>query len=172
MGFRVALRPLWRGGRAALLALAAIVLALEEWGWRPLVAWAARVTRWPPLAHLERRLQAAPPRWAVLAFLAPAVLLFPAKLLALWLIHLGHAVIGIMVIVAAKLLGTALVGRIFVVTEAQLMQLPWFTRALGWWRSTKQRVRAALAASAGWRSLRARGLMLRRTLRRWRQAMG
>lgn len=162
----------WRGVRAALLTLAAIVLALEEWGWRPLVAWAARMAQWPPLARLEQRLQAAPPRWAVFAFLAPAVLLFPIKLLALWFIHRGHALLGIVVIVAAKLLGTALVGRIFVVTESQLMQLPWFAKALGWWRETKAKVKAAVRESAAWRSLRARGLAVRRVLKRWRRALG
>lgn len=151
--------------------LASIVLALEEWGWRPLVAWAAWIARWPPTARLEQRLQAAAPRWAVLAFLAPAVLLFPVKLLALWLIHKGHAALGIVIVIAAKLLGTALVGRIFVVTESQLMQLPWFARALNWWRSTKDKVKQALAASGVWRSLRARRLVLRRALRRWRQSV-
>src|SRR5204863_5823944 len=34
------LRTLWRVLRAILLALAAVILAIEEWGWRPLTAWA------------------------------------------------------------------------------------------------------------------------------------
>ena len=96
-----------------------------------------------------------PPRGALLLFLVPAVALFPIKLLALWLIHAGQGVLGISVIIAAKLFGTALVGRLFVLTETQLMHYAWFARALGWWRDTKQRVKAAVRRSAAARAARA-----------------
>ena len=160
---------LWRALRGVLLALAALVLAIEEWGWRPLTAWAARLAQWPPLARLEARIRAAPPGVALALFLLPAVLLFPVKLLALWFIHLGHTVLGVSVIVAAKLLGTALVGRLFIIAEPQLIQFRWFARALQWWRDTKRRVRAALLRSSGWRAAqrwrRLGALCLRRRLR-------
>ena len=152
---------LWRPVRGLLLALAAVVLFLEEWGWRPLTAWAARLAKWPPIARLEARIVGMQSRWALVLFLVPAVLLFPVKLLALWLIHAGSTALGLLVIVAAKVLGTALVGRIFILTEPQLMQIGWFARAMGWWRATKARVKAAIAESAWWRSVRV-------VLRRWR----
>jgi hypothetical protein len=107
------LRWLWRGLRGLLLVLAAIVLFIEEWGWRPLTAWAARLASWPPLARLEAHIVALPPRWALALFIVPAIALFPVKLVALWLIHLGRTTLGVAVIVAAKLIGTALVGRLF-----------------------------------------------------------
>ena len=152
---------LWRLVRAAMLVLAAVVLFIEEWGWRPLTAWAARLAQWPPIARLEARIVKVQSRWALVLFLVPALLLFPVKLLALWLIHQGRGVFGLTVIVAAKVLGTALVGRLFILTEPQLMRIGWFARAIGWWRATKARVKAALAESALWRSVRA-------TARRWR----
>ncbi len=152
---------LWRVVRGLMLGLAAAVLFLEEWGWRPLAAWAARLAKWPPIARLEARIVGVQSRWALVLFLVPAVLLFPVKLLALWLIHKGSTVLGVSVIVAAKLLGTTLLGRLFILTEPQLMQIAWFARAIGWWRETKARVKAALAESAWWRSVRA-------VLRRWR----
>ncbi|MEQ1686825.1 MAG: hypothetical protein ABL916_24495 [Burkholderiaceae bacterium] len=152
---------LWRVLRGLLLALAAVVLFLEEWGWRPLTAWAARLAKWPPIARLEARIVGVQSRWALVLFLVPAVLLFPLKLLALWLIHDGRTVLGLSVIVAAKVLGTALVGRLFILTEPQLMQIVWFARAMGWWRTTKARVKAAIAESTWWRSVRV-------VLRRWR----
>ncbi len=155
------LRRLWRLLRGALLVLAAIVLLIEEWGWRPLAAWAARIARWPPLARLEKHIGALAPRLALALFIVPAAALFPVKLVALWLIHLGHATLGVMVIVLAKLIGTALVGRLFVLTEPQLMRIAWFARALGWWRATKDRIRAAVQGSPAWRSARA-------AVRRWR----
>ena len=69
---------LWRPVRAVLLALAALVLAIEEWGWRPLTAWAARLARWAPVARLEAHIRSASPRTALLLFLVPAAALFPA----------------------------------------------------------------------------------------------
>lgn len=157
------LRALARAARGVLLALAAVVLFVEEWGWRPLTAWAARLAQWPPLARLEARIRRAPPRVALALFLVPAVALVPVKLLALWVIHQGQALLGVAVIVAAKLLGTALVGRLFILTEAQLTQFAWFAASLAWWRRTKQRVREALQAWEPWRRARA-------ALRRWRMA--
>ena len=149
--------------RVVLLAALVIVLFIEEWGWRPLTALAAAIARWPPLAVLERRVRAAP-RWVALAlFLVPAVMLVPVKLGALWLIQEGRATLGIAVIVAAKLIGTAFVGRLFILVEPQLMTFPWFARCVYWWRETRDRVMAAMRRSLGWRMARA----FRRVARRW-----
>jgi hypothetical protein len=145
---------IWRVLRGVLLTLAWIVLLIEEWGWRPLVALVARSARWPPLARLEARIARVPPRFALVLFLVPAVLLFPIKLLALWLIHEGSAVLGISVIVVAKLLGTALVGRLFVLTEPQLMQFAWFVRAMDWWIATRERLKALVVERTAWRAAR------------------
>lgn len=146
-----------------LLGAAALVLFFEEWGWRPLTALAASIARWPPLAALEAAICRAPPRAALALFLVPAILLVPVKLAALWLIGNRHATLGIVVIVAAKLIGTAFVGRLFVLVETQLMQFSWFAHGIGWWRATRERVMTALRQSAFWRSARA----MRRRTRRW-----
>ena len=160
-------KVLWRLARGLLLTLAAVVIFIEEWGFRPLTAWATRLAKWPPLARLEARIQAVPPRVALALFLVPALLLFPIKLLALWFIHQGRTVLGVMVIVAAKVLGTALVGRLFILTEAQLMHFAWFARALAWWRATKERVKAALRGSGAWRAARTAARRGRVWLRRF-----
>lgn len=146
------LRGLRRVLRGVLLVLAAAVLFIEEWGWRPLTACMAWLAKWPPLARLEALIRGVSPRWALVLFLVPAALLFPIKLVALWLIHQGRAALGLAVIVAAKLLGTGLVGRLFMLTEPQLMHFAWFVRALTWWRATKERVKAAIKRSATWRA--------------------
>ncbi len=160
-------RALWRGLRGVLLAFAAALLFFEEWGWRPLTAWAARLAQWPPLARLEARVQTLSPRQALALFLLPSLLLLPVKLLALWFIQRGQATLGLAVIVAAKLLGTALVGRLFVLTEVQLTQFAWFARALGWWRATKERVKAAVQASTAWRGAQVARRALAVRARRW-----
>lgn len=165
--FRWIARAMWRIVRGVLLALAVVVLYVEEWGWRPLAAGLARLGRWLPLRRLEDRVRRVSPRWALALFLVPAALLFPIKLLALGLIQQGRAALGVALIVAAKLLGTALVGRLFMLTETQLMSFGWFARVLGWWTDTKRRVRAAVQASALARALRALRCGTRRRWRLW-----
>ena len=163
---RSVLRMLWRPVRAVLLVLAAALLFFEEWGWRPLTAWAARLAQWPPLAHMEARIQSLSPKQALAVFLLPSVLLLPVKLLALWLIQRDQGTLGLLVIIAAKLFGTALVGRLFILTEPKLMQFGWFARALGWWRATKERVKAAVQKSSAWRGAKAARRRVRVWLRR------
>lgn len=155
--------------RGVLLGIAAIVVSIEEWGWRPLAAVMARLTRWAPLARLEGRVRVCSPRIALCLFVVPAVLLFPLKLAALWLIHGGHGLLGVGIIVLAKLLGTALVGRLFVLAEPQLMRFAWLARAIGWWQATKLRVAALLAQWAPWQRSRRLARRLRMSLRRWRR---
>lgn len=154
---------LWRGVRGALFGLAVVVVLIEEFGWRPLSAWLARIAQWPPLHWLEEQIRRLPARWALGLFLVPAVMLFPLKLAALGLIHRGHAASGLALILGAKVLGTAVVGRLFVLLEPQLMQFAWFVRLLDWWHSTKRKVNLALRASTLWRGFRS----IRRRWRAW-----
>jgi len=152
-----------------LLVLAAAVLFIEEWGWRPLTAAAARIGRWPPLARVESLIRQVRPGIALVLFLVPALALFPVKLAALWLIHMGQAALGITVIVLAKVLGTALVGRLFLLTETQLMTFPWFVSAWTWWRATKARVSESVRRSKAWRAAR---YLVGRLRMRWRRLRG
>jgi len=145
---------LWRIARGVLLAFAALVFAIEEWGWRPLTAMAARLARWGPIARLEQRIREAPPPVALALYLVPALLLFPIKVVALWLISLGKTFFGVSVIILAKVIGTALLGRLFILTEPQLLRYRWFARTLEWWRTTKRRVREAVGRWPAWQAAR------------------
>ena len=158
--------------RGLFLLVAAIVLWIEEWGWQPLTAWAARLARWAPVARLEARLRKAPPRLALALFLVPALGLFPVKLAALWLIHQGRGMLGVGVIVLAKVLGTAFVGRLFILVEPQLMQFAWLARALAWSRATQLRVKAAVQQWAVWRRAGQIKRWARVAFRRWRRRVG
>ena len=90
----------------------------------------------------------------------------PVKLVALWLIQDGRTTLGICVIVAAKVVGTAFVGRLFVLVETQLMTFPGFVRCRTLWQSTRDRVIAAWRQSVLWRSGRAIRRVVRRGLNR------
>lgn len=144
----------WRLLRGLGVALLATLIFIEEWGWHPLSALLGRIAHLPPFAWLEARIRRAPPAVALGLFMVPALLLFPIKLLALWLIHQGRTLFGLAVIVLAKVVGTAIVGRLFVLTQPQLMQYGWFARSLAWWVALKARVKARVRESAAWQAAR------------------
>lgn len=141
----------------------ALLILFEEWGWVPLQRAAAFVARLPPLAWLERRIAALPPWAALSVFALPTLALLPVKLAALWLIGRGHALPGLAVIVVAKLVGTAVVARLFALTRPALMQLRGFARAYGRWTAWKEALLARVRASWAWRAGR---VLKRRWLRR------
>lgn len=161
---------LWRWLRRLLGALLALLILFEEWGWEPLQRLAARIARLPPLAWLERRITRLPP-WAALGvFALPMLALLPVKLAALWLIGQGRATLGVLLIVAAKLVGTALVARLFTLTQPALMQLAWFARGYRRWMAWKTALIERVRASWAWRVGRLLKRRAAQRLARWRGA--
>lgn len=157
-----ALRLLRSGLRHAGLALLALLILFEEWGWEPLQRLMARIGRLPVLRRLEALITRLPPRAALAVLLLPTLLLLPVKLLALWLIGQGKALLGGVVIVLAKLVGTALVARLFTLTQPALMTMPWFARLYGRWTAWKAALLARVRASWAWRV----GRVFKRRVRR------
>ena len=140
--------------RRAVGLVVALVILFEEWGWDALQALAERFGRLPPLAWLERRVARLPPYAALALFAVPALALLPVKVGALWLIARGHALSGLVVIVVAKLAGTALLARLFALTRPALMRLAWFARWHARWTVWKQALLAQVRASWAWRQAR------------------
>ncbi|MFM2120185.1 MAG: hypothetical protein RL722_1653, partial [Pseudomonadota bacterium] len=132
--------------------LLALVLLFEEWGWGPLQRAMAWLGRLPVLRQIEAWIARLPPYGALALFLLPSVSLLPIKLLALWLIGQGHAGLGLSVIVAAKLAGTAILARLFALTQPALMRLAWFARLFTRWMAFKDALLARARASAAWRA--------------------
>lgn len=156
--------------RRLLEALVAVVILFEEWGWEPLKRAMAFIARWPPLAWIERRIAALPPAAALLVFFGPTLLLLPVKLGALWLIGRGYALAGLVVIVVAKLAGTALLARLFQLTQPALMRMAWFASLYGRWTAWKEAVLARVRASWAWRGGRLLRRRIAQRLARWRGA--
>jgi hypothetical protein len=154
---------MWHVVRAVSLGLVVLLIFVEEWGWRPLSALVGCLARWPAIAAMESHIRRSPPRVALALFLFPALLVVPVKLAALYLIRDGRVTLGVAIIVAAKLVGTALVGRLFILVETQLMEFAWFASCVAWWRVTRDRVLASLRNSVLWHNGRA----LRSAWRNW-----
>jgi hypothetical protein len=137
-----------------LLVAAFLILVWEETVWRWAKALGALVARLPLMAAVERVVARLDARLVFLLFLIPMALLFPLKLLALWLIATGRPLLGIGVVVAAKMLGTAVSARLYVVAEPRLMEIRAFVwlhgRVTGWLRAAHE----FLDASPGWQAAR------------------
>ncbi|HZY17051.1 MAG TPA: hypothetical protein VFE82_01145 [Ramlibacter sp.] len=142
----------------------ALLILFEEWGWEPLqraLVWLSARLR---LRWLEPRIRALPPPAALALFGVPALLLLPVKLLALWALGHGHVLLGAAVVVAAKLVGTAAVARLYTLTRPALMRLHWFAAAHDRWIAWKETLLAPVRASWPWRWSRAAARRLRRRL--------
>ncbi len=145
------LRSIWQVARPVLRTALQIVLALlillEEWGWRPLADLLGRLARWRPWARLETAIARLPPYAALFVFVVPSALLLPLKFLALFLIAQGQFVLAALLFAGAKVVATALVARIFMLTQPALMQIGWFAWAydtiMPWKEALVERVRAS-----------------------------
>jgi len=163
---RSGLVALWTGTLRVLRGVATLIVALillfEEWGWRPLAELLARLARFRPWARVEAAIAALPPYPALVVFGLPSLLLLPAKLGALWFLAEGRPFSAAAVLVVAKIVGTALVGRIFMLTKPALMQLSWFARFYNLFIPWKEAVYARVRATWLWRY----GRMLKTTVLR------
>jgi hypothetical protein len=137
---------------ATLAPMLALVLIFEEWGWEPLQRLMAQLARLPVWSHLEGLIRRLPPYGALLVFFVPMLMLLPVKLLALYWISHGHPLLGLCVVLLAKLTGTAIVARLFSLTQPALMQLPWFARLYGRWIPWKDALIAQVKTSGTWRA--------------------
>jgi hypothetical protein len=150
----------------------AVLILFEEWGWEPLRRVFALIAKLPVIRQFEALLERLPPRWAFVVLVLPSLLILPVKLLAVWLIAEGRVTLGLLVVVAAKLIGTALLAWLFQLIQPALMQLPWFARLYTRWTGWKAELLAWVRASAAWRTARAIKLRVKRLFRRRLRAEG
>ncbi len=149
--------------------LFAALLLFEEWGWEPLAALFARLARLPLWATLERRVAGLSPRMALLAFGLPVLTLLPVKLLALYLFGKGHTVLGLVLLLSAKIGGTAIMARLFQLTQPALMQLAWFAWVYPRWKAWKDAVLVEVRRSSVWRSAQSMKQSVKLWWKRWQR---
>lgn len=154
-GFVRAAAALWRALRAGIRGLvnlvAALILLFEEWGWKPLAEALGWLARFRLVQRLEGWIAGLPPYGALAVFALPATLLFPLKLVALWLLAKGLVIAAGALFVGAKIASTALVARIFMLTKPALMRIGWFARVYALVVPWQEAMFAAIRASWAWR---------------------
>lgn len=140
--------------RALLLAPVLLLLLFEEWGWQPLARAFAELGRLPWWGQLEQRIARLPPWASLLVFGVPVLALLPIKLLALYLFGQGHFALGLCMVIAAKVTGTAIAARLFQLTHPALMRMSWFARLYTPWKIWKDQLLDRARASQPWQMAR------------------
>ena len=106
-----------------LLILLAIVFLIEAWLWshlEPIVEWiVARIPLRAVKAWIAGTVRKLPPAATLIVFIVPVAMLFPFKLLGLWLLAHKQWIAASIVLVLAKLVGVAVTAFVFEVTQAQ-----------------------------------------------------
>ena len=164
--------PFRRRARTALLFLGAFLFLIEEWLWicsNQVFGWFSRfgLLRW-----LDRWLCSLAPAAALLILCVPIGLLFPLKILGLWMIASGSFLSGCCVMLAAKIVSTAIVARIFLACRPQLLQMSWFARLHNLALVLRDRIHRWMAQQPAWRDARRWTARMRRQVSRWFGAGG
>jgi len=117
--------------KAFLVAVAALIVLLEEWLWGVISAALARLARYRLAQAVSRLLRSLPP-WVALAVLVlPAAVLLPFKMLGLWAVAHGHAFLGFGCVLGAKVTGTAVAAYLYANVQEAARKIAWFERAVG-----------------------------------------
>lgn len=167
---KTALRWLMAPLRWIFTWVVALVIIFEEWGWEPLQRLLRAVVSLLGLRRLEGWLQGLPPYVALAALALPSLMLLPAKLAAFALIGRGQVVLGGIVFITAKLLGTAVIARVFSLVQPQLMQLPWFAHIYSAWKRWKDALLAQVRSTRAWQQAKAVKAQVASLLRQWFKA--
>jgi hypothetical protein len=112
------------------LILLAIVFLIEAWLWSHLEPIVESIVARIPLRRVKARIaqgiRKLPPFATLIVFIVPAALLFPFKLLGLWLLAHKYWVAASAVLALAKLVGLAVTAFVFEATKPKLLQMAWF----------------------------------------------
>lgn len=159
--------------RGVFGVLAAIWMLVEEWLWDRLVRFTQWLAKLPVFRAIEARIQRLSPTAAMATFAIPWLLLLPAKVLGLWLLGRGRVVLGVTVFVVAKVIGTAMLARLFTLTKPALLQVAWFRRLYTWFTGLRDRLYAYVRSLRAWQATRRWVLAVRMRLRLvWRRLRG
>src|SRR5260221_8136212 len=113
-----------------LLVLLAVIFLIEAWLWGhldPIVEWiVARIPHKALKQRLAARIETMPPPAVLVVFVVPGILLFPLKLLTLWLLAQQHLLLACLVFTFAKLMGLGVTAFVFEATRPKLLQMAWF----------------------------------------------
>lgn len=152
---------------APFVLIAAVIILLEDWLWDDLARLAAAIGRLPVFRQIEGFIVSLPPYAALAFFIVPSSLLVPVKLVALYLVAHGHALLGLVTVAAAKIAGTALVARLFTLTRPKLLRIAWFAWLYTRFIAFKSGIYAVIKSTGVYRVAHRLHLRMRVALKAW-----
>ena len=159
---RDGVRWIGRGALSVLNLILALLVLFEEWGWQPLVKLVGRLRQFSPWARFERWVEALPPYPALIVLALPSLVILPVKLAAVYFLARGEFIAAAVVLGAAKVVGTAFIGRLFVLTKPAILRIGWaaalYNTIIPWQEAIFARIRETWL----WRASR----MVKRRVRR------
>jgi len=112
------------------MLLLAIGFLVEAWVWQGCVALGRQIIAFIPWTRLKARVAAfiarMPAPVALIIFLIPLAIVEPFKVVAIWLIAVGHPILGALGWVVMQFAGVGLVAVAFDLTRDKLLSMPWF----------------------------------------------
>ena len=151
---------------APVVLLAAVLILIEDWLWDDLARLAAAIGRLPIFSAVEAIIARLPPYGALACFGVPTLLLVPVKLAAVYLISHGRPTLGLLTVIVAKVVGTALVARIFTLTRPSLMRIEWFAWLYERFVAFKSRIYGTIKATPIYKSVHIKYLYALEQLKR------
>ncbi len=136
--------------RTVLLFVGALIFLFEEFLWTGFLRLFRWLGRFGLLRWLDERLVRLAPIAALVILCIPIALLFPVKIVGLWMITTGRFFSGCCVMLAAKILSTAIIARIFVTCRPQLLRMPWFARLYAVTCALRERVHHWMNKQPAW----------------------
>jgi hypothetical protein len=137
----------------AIVPLVAAIVFFEQTLIKYLNVAMAAVARWPPIAKVEAWLVRLPPYAALAAFVTPSILILPIKLIALGFAAMGHYALALASLIVGKMLGTAVLARLYRILRPRLMTIPWFAKTDTWFFYWRDQAYAFVKSLPAWRRL-------------------
>ncbi len=142
------------GLTTVLLWIAAAVLLFEEWFWARSTRAMTRLAVITHLTAVGDWIRRRPPTQALALFVVPVLVIYPFKLLALVALARGDFALGGAAFVGAKLAATAVLARLYQLTEPAIVRFAWIRIARDGFLRARASLHAWLDAQAPYRRAR------------------
>ncbi len=149
---------------APLVILGSLLMWIEESLWNWLKWLTATISRFDWVRRIETWIVSLPPYPMMVVFLLPMSILFPFKIMAVYWLARGYWLASLATILAAKILGTAIVARMYVVCKPKMMTIPWFKSLHDWLARMHDQLYTALRSLPLYQAVRARLAAIKRVL--------
>jgi len=124
-------RLLGQIARFVISGLAIIFLLIEDAFWAVMNPVMAAFARLALVHRVESWIKTLSPTWILVLFIVPMVIVWPIKLVGLYVIGTGRVFVGTIIFAGAEIIGAALAVRLWSIGKHQLLSIRWFAWAYG-----------------------------------------